>query len=457
VTFTHRTVLYLNPGIRFVPNWHLNAIAWHLQKVMNGEITRLIVCLPPRYAKSLMASVAFPAFWLGHDPNRKIFNICYGTDLAAKHASDFRLLVESPWYRRIFPNMRVSRAADSDVYTTKRGFRIATSTHATLTGLGGDLLVLDDAIKPDDAQSDAKRDGVNNWISNTLFTRLDDKENGSIIIVMQRVHQHDPAGYLQELAPDRWTVLNLPAIAEDYEEIEVGPGLIHVRQPGEALHPEREPLHVLESLRRELGSDVFAAQYQQSPVPPGGAMIRREWIRYYDGLPPRKFPARVIQSWDTAVKHGAQNDYSVCTTWLKVDKDYYLIDLVRDRFDYPRLKQTAMTQASRHKPDVILIEDASTGSPLAQEMRRAGTYVVLPVPVEHDKRARLYVQQAKFEAGQVLFPKQASFMPTLLAELLAFPQSKHDDQVDSITQALASSGSKYNYDCTLSWVGGPGT
>ena len=100
------------------------------------------------------------------------------------------------------------------------------------------------------------------------------------------------------------------------------PGLFHVREAGEALHPEREPLHVLERLRLELGPDIFAAQYQQSPVPPGGAMIKRQWIRYYDVLPPRQFPASVIQSWDTAVKNGAQNDYSVCTTWLKVDKDY---------------------------------------------------------------------------------------------------------------------------------------
>ena len=134
-------------------------------------------------------------------------------------------------------------------------------------------------------------------------------------------------------------------------------------------------------------------------------MIKRQWIRYYDVLPPRQFPARVIQSWDTAVKNGAQNDYSVCTTWLKVGKDFYLIDLVRDRFDYPRLKATAMAQISRHKPDVILIEDASTGSPLAQELRRAGIYAVQSVPVEHDKKARLYVQQGKFAAGQVLFPE----------------------------------------------------
>ena len=181
-------------------------------------------------------------------------------------------------------------------------------------------------------------------------------------------------------------------------------------------------------------------------------MIKRDWLRYYDVLPPRKFPARVIQSWDTAVKSGAQNDYSVCTTWLKVNNDYYLMDVSRGRYEYPRLKQTAMTLAERYKPDVILIEDATTGNPLAQDLRKAGISRVRLVQVERDKVARLYVQQAKFENGQVLFPRNAGFLPALEAELLTFPQSKHDDQVDSVTQALATQGSKYNYDSTLSWV-----
>jgi predicted phage terminase large subunit-like protein len=234
--------------------------------------------------------------------------------------------------------------------------------------------------------------------------------------------------------------------------LQIGPDLYHWREPGDVLHPEREPLHILESLRRELGSDIFAAQYQQSPVPPGGAMIQRQWLQYYDILPPRKFPARVIQSWDTAVKNGAQNDFSVCTTWLRLGKDFYLMDVTRGRYEYPRLKETALTLADRYKPDVILIEDASTGSPLAQELRQAGRPIRL-VRVERDKAARLYVQQDKFENGQVLFPKGAHFLPALEAELLAFPQSKHDDQVDSISQALASTASKYgNFDSTYAWV-----
>ena len=449
LTFLHRSVLTLHPGILFLLNWHLDAIAYQLERIRRGEITRLIINLPPRSLKSLMVSVAFPAFLLGHDPRRKIFGISYGTDLASKHASDFRSIVELPWYRQAFPRMRVTRSADSDVFTTARGFRRATSISATLTGLGGDCFIIDDPLKPVDAQSDAQRNHLNGWFSSTLMSRLDNKVTGSIIVVMQRVHLNDLTGYLLENS-EGWTVLSLPAISDVREEIAIGPGKLHVRQPGEALHPEREPVEVLEKLRQELGSDVFAAQYQQAPVPPGGAMIRREWLRYYTTLPERTYRTKIIQSWDTAAKDGAQNDWSVCTTWLLFDEHFYLLDCTRGRYEYPRLRDTAVALAERFNPNVILIEDASTGTALAQDMRQAKTFAVRLIPIEHDKIGRLYIQQAKFEAGLVLFPKEAWFLPQLEAELLAFPQAKTDDIVDSISQALAY---KPGYDSTLSWVG----
>ena len=179
-------------------------------------------------------------------------------------------------------------------------------------------------------------------------------------------------------------------------------------------------------------------------------MIRRQWLRYYDVAPERTYRTKVIQSWDTAAKNGAQNDWSVCTTWLLHDKHFYLLDVTRGRYEYPRLKETATALADRFKPSVIMIEDASTGIALAQELRLAGTFAVRPIPVERDKIGRLYVQQAKFEAGLVLFPKGARFLAELETELLTFPQGKTDDQVDSISQALAY---KPGYDASLSWVG----
>jgi predicted phage terminase large subunit-like protein len=433
--FLLRCLMTLNPGQPFLPNWHILAIAHQLERIRRGEITRLIINMPPRHLKSLTVSVAFPAYLLGLEPWHRIFAVSYGSELSSKHASDFRSIVESLWYRRAFP-MRISRSLEDEVWTTARGFRRSTSVYGTLTGLGGDLFIIDDPQKAVDALSDAHRDRLNHWVSNTLMSRLDSKQTGAIILVQQRVHLNDLSGYLMELGG--WEVLSLPAIAEQDETIAIGDGVFHSRAAGDALHPELEPLESLEKLRFEIGSDVFAAQYQQAPVPPGGCMIRREWLRYYDKLPERTYRTRIIQSWDTAAKDGAQNDWSVCTTWMQVDNCYYLIDLTRGRYEYPRLRDIAIAQAQKHRPHCILIEDASTGTALAQELKKShfGGSVRL-VPIERDKIGRLYVHQAKFEAGLVLFPRNAPFLPVLEAELLTFPQGKTDDQVDSLSQALS--------------------
>ncbi|WP_398469807.1 phage terminase large subunit [Tardiphaga sp.] len=446
--FLHRSFRELNPGADYMPNWHMRAIAHSLEQIRSGEITRLIINLPPRYLKSMMTSVVFPAFLLGQNPRLKIFGVSYADDLSAKHASDFRALVESDWYRDVFPKMRVKRAADSDIFTTQRGFRRSTTVNSALTGLGGDIFIIDDPQKPIDAQSEANRNRVNSWFSNTLRSRLDNKETGVIILVMQRVHMNDLTGHLLEHS-DGWTVLNLPAIAEDDEEISIGTGEIYKRKAGEALHPAYESLETLRTLQREVGSEVFAAQYQQAPVPSGGAMIRREWFKYYDFPPPRTPDSRIIQSWDTAVKDGTRNDWSVCTTWQVEGKHFYLLNVSRGRFEYPQLRDKAIALGQAFNPHTILVEDAMTGAGLIQELRQAGNFNMQAVKVEHNKANRLWLQQAKFEAGLVHFPRSEPWLKDLETELLMFPQGKHDDQVDSVSQALAF---KSTYDVTLSWV-----
>jgi len=448
VTYLYRCFLHLNPGALFLPNWHIHAIAYQLERVRRGEITRLIINLPPRYLKSITVSVAFPAFLLGLSPSRRIITISYADELSAKHASDFRSVVHSRWYQRGFPSMRILRSTEGELLTTKRGFRKSTSVSGTLTGLGGDLVIIDDPQKPVDAQSDARRTSVNQWVTNTLMSRLDNKQTSAVIVVMQRVHMDDLSGYLTGSSDD-WTVLSLPAIAEAEASIPIGPSKFHHRQIGEALHPTHESIETLRKLEQTLGPDVFAAQYQQSPVPAGGGMIKRTWLRYYDDAPANIPGSRIIQSWDTAAKDGAQNDWSVCTTWLVADDNYYLLDLVRDRFEYPLLRDTALELANRFKPHEILIEEASTGIALAQELRERGDFFINPVKIERDKIGRLYVQQGKFAAGRVWFPRSAPFVPELERELLTFPQSRHSDQVDSISQALSY---ELGYDYTYSWV-----
>ncbi len=439
-SFVRKCAISLSPGAPFSDNWHLHALAWHLEQVRLGRIRRLIVNMPPRSLKSISASVAFPAFVLGHDPTRRIICVSYASELATKHANDFRAIVEAPWYQASFPRMRLSRAknSESEVTTTRHGLRLATSVGGTLTGRGGDLIIVDDPLKPLDALSAPKRESANRWFSNTLLSRLDDKRTGAIVVVMQRVHMDDLTGFLTSQTDD-WTVLTLPAIAEADETVRIGQDQWHTRKAGAALHPEREPLEVLEGLRQQLGSDLFSAQYQQSPVPEGGAMIKRVWIRRYATPPQRTSRSRIVQSWDTAAKAGAENDWSVCSTWLIEKNVYYLLDVVRGRWDFPTLRSRALALADLHRPQRILIEDVGTGTALIQELKKHARFAIAVRP-ERDKVTRMSIQSAKFEAGQVYLPERAPWLAEFEAELFAFPNGKHDDQVDTVSQVLGHGG-----------------
>lgn len=434
----------LMPGSRFLPNWHILALAYHLEQVRLGNIKRLIINMPPRSLKSIISSVAFPAFVLGHDPTKRLIAVSYGAELATKHANDFRIIMQSNLYRNLFPHTQVSpiKNTENEVMTTRNGYRLTTSLEGSLTGRGGDIIIIDDPLKPIDALSDTKRERVNQWFPNTLQSRLDNKREGAIILVMQRLHIHDLTGFLLDTS-DEWTHLTFPAIAEQDEGIRIGDNQFYLRSAGEALHAERESLADLASIQVQMGGDIFSAQYQQRPVPLGGAMIKRTWVRRFDQLPAHELHPQIFQSWDTASKTGDNNDWSACTTWLLHHNMYYLVDVMRGRFDYPTLKSRAIAHAAAHKPSRILIEDTGVGTALIQEIKNAGLPAIGVKP-ERDKITRMSIQAAKFESGQVHFPNHASWLPDLEAELFAFPQSRHDDQVDSISQALAYKISTYD-------------
>ncbi len=450
VSFIEKVVGTVSPGSPYLDNWHVSAIAWHLEQAMQGKIRRLIICLPPRSLKSIIASVALPAWVLGHDPTRKIISITYSNGLAAKYSNDCRQVIGAPWYRSLFPHTRVSPHKDTEIETafTAGGFRLGTSTTGTLTGRGADLLICDDPIKSQDVGSDSKRIANNDLYRKSIVSRLENKQTGSIVVVMQRLHANDFVGSLLE-SGDGWTVLNLAAIAECDEKIQIGDDEFYFRRAGEPLHAAREPLEVLRQIQQEMGPDAWAAQYLQEPVPPGGLLIQKSWLRYHN-IPPFEtgFKHHIILSWDTAGKVGPRNSYSVCTVWLLKDDCYFLLDLIRGRFDYPTLESTAIDLAKKWKPRRILIEDASTGVVLAGAVKKKASCVVDLVPVQQDKVTRLYNQQGKFASGHVFLPEKAAFLPELLKELLSFPQSRTTDQVDSISQALAYKGSGY----TLAYV-----
>ncbi len=435
--FVHKVFVTLAPGQAFIPNWHINAIAHQLERVWRGELKRLIINMPPRSLKSIMASVALPAYVLGLDPSLRLICVSYSADLAKKHSNDFRAVIETPWYRATFPTTRIGpyKNSETEIELTERGFRLATSVGGTLTGRGGDILIIDDPLKPDDALSETKRTAANLWFTNTLLSRLDDKRAGAIVIVMQRVHMDDLCGHVLGLS-DEWEVLSLPAIAEHDAKISIGRGQFYCRKMGEALSPFREPLPVLEAMKLQIGSDAFSAQYQQAPTPPGGAMVKRHWIKRYVNLPPESEQLLTFQSWDTASKGGPGSDWSVCTTWVVTkDRRWYLVDVWRARVDYPALKAIVRVLAQKFGAVRVLVEDTSAGTALVQELSREISGIIAVKP-KGDKVSRMAIATAKFEAGQVFLPDRAAWLADLEAELFAFPGSRHDDQVDSISQAL---------------------
>ena len=434
--FTHKVFTTLCPGQTFERSWYNEATSYRLERVRHGQSKRLIINQPPRSLKSMTASVAWPAFVLGHDPTRRFICVSYSAELAKKHSNNFRAVVEAPWYRRLFPGTRIGQKdSEIEIELTARGFRLATSVGGTLTGRGGEVIIIDDPLKPDDAYSEPKRNAANKWFKNTLLSRLDDKRTGAIVIVMQRVHMDDLTGFVTAQS-DEWEVLTLPAIAEIDEDIPISATKVYRRKAGEPLSPVREPITVLEKLKLQLGSDAFSAQYQQAPTPRGGAMIKRNWIQRYTDLPPQHERFLILQSWDTANKGGPANDFSVCTTWFVTrNKRWYLLEVWRRRVDYPDLKAAVQTLADKHKARRVLVEDAGAGTSLVQELRGEVAGIVAVKP-DRDKISRMAVVSAKFESGLVFFPERTPWLADFEAELFAFPGSKYDDQCDSVSQAL---------------------
>jgi len=424
---------------RFLPNWHIEAMTYALSRVLAGEIKRLIITVPPRSLKSICGSVCLPAYVLGHDPTRRIIGVSYSEQLSRKHANDCRALMRSRMYQRVFPGTRISPNKDTETEftTTAGGFRYATSVGGTLTGRGGNFLIIDDAQKPLDAYSELARESAKHWYANTLITRLDNKSEDAIILIMQRLHVDDLVGYLLEQGG--WTHLDLPAIAAQDHVIQLGPKRYHQRRAGDLLHPEREPQSVLDEIKASMGSRDFAAQYQQEPVSPEGNLIKWAWFQTYDEPPVWKPGDRIIVSWDTAMSGKELASYSACIVLQVRGETAYVLDVVRERLEYPDLRRAVLRlhrQWSRVGNDyALLIEDKGSGMSLIQDLRREEIRPIAIRP-EGDKVMRMSAQTARIEAGSVLLPRHAPWLDDFRQELMAFPAGRHSDQVDALSQGL---------------------
>ncbi|CAA2142219.1 phage terminase large subunit [Hyphomicrobium sp. ghe19] len=436
-SFIARAFATVDGSQPFAANWHIDLIADRLMRAYRREIKRLIITLPPRNLKSISASIAFPAWALGKNPALRFICASYSQELSGKLARDCRTVMSAPWYRRALAagGLNPHKQAEGEFETLAGGYRLSTSVGGTLTGRGGNFIIIDDPIKPQDVQSEPRRQSVKQWYDSTLYSRLDNKKDDVIILIMQRVHVDDLVAHVMEKEP--WEHLRLPAIAEEDESYVLLDGRKVGRREGEPLHPEREPLKVLRQLRASMSSYQFSAQYQQAPVPAEGNLLKWRWFQRYESLPPRGGNDRIVQSWDLATTSGETSNWSVCTTWLIQKGKYYLQDVLRMRMEFPDLKRKAVSHARALRANVVLLEEAGIGIGLIQQLRSEGNGIRwIGMRPEGSKVDRVAAQSAIIEAGAVFIPRHAPWLDDFRNELLAFPNGRNDDQVDSLSQLL---------------------
>jgi predicted phage terminase large subunit-like protein len=454
--FIERVFYTLNPGQTFYSGYHIRALAYKLEQVERGKIRRLAIAMPPRHLKSICTSVAFPAWELGRDPSRRIIAASYGIDLAHGFSLQTRQVMEQDWYRRIFPGTIIDpRRNNIDEFrTTRHGGRIATSVGGVLTGKGGNTLIIDDPMKAADAFSESARQAKREWFQTTVLSRLDDPKHDAIVMLSQRLHVDDLIGLTIEQGG--WDYIEIPAIAIEHQTIPIAENADWIRQPGDILQPERVGKAELDQLRRDMGSAAFDAQYQQRPVPAEGNLIKLEWLKRYDenDLPSLPHYEAIVQCWDTAMVPGEGNDYNVCTTWGILGERFYLLDIFREQLNYPDLRRSVIRLRRERRAMMVLVEWAGSGVSLSQDLDGYGGDRIYHCNPKDNKVTRVAHQSAKIEAGHVYLPRKASWLSAFETEIAAFPNGKHDDQVDSMTMFLRNLDQRPNPIRHLSYYAG---
>ena len=420
------------PG--FIDGRHHKVMAKMFEEIAKGNKKRVIINMPPRHTKSEFASYMLPAWFLGKFPNKKIIQCSNTAELAVGFGRKVRNLVGSDAYKKIFPNvdLRQDSKAAGRWSTSGNGEYFAIGVGGTVTGKGADLLIIDDPHSEQEAAIAATNpevyDKVFEWYSSGPRQRL--QPGGTIVVVMTRWSKRDLTGRIVQSSIEKdgetWEIIDFPAILPS----------------GKPLWPEFWSLEELEALRTELPAGKWNAQYQQQPTSEEGAIVKREWWQEWkeDRPPPCEF---IIQSWDTAFTKNERSDYSACTTWGVFYKDenpddanIILLDAFKQRMEFPELKQSAMNNYREWEPDAFIVEAKASGAPLIFELRRMGIPVQEFTPTRgNDKIVRVNSISDLFASGKVWAPA-TRWADELIEEMAAFPNSDHDDLVDSATQAL---------------------
>ena len=420
------------PG--FINGRHHKVMAKKFEEIVEGKTRRLIINMQPRHTKSEFASFLLPAWFLGKFPGKKIIQCSNTAELAVGFGRKVRNLLDSDVYTKVFPGiaLRQDSKAAGRWATNKSGEYFAIGVGGTVTGKGADLLIIDDPHSEQEAalagNDPSVFDKVHEWYTSGPRQRL--QPGGSIVIVMTRWSKRDLTGQILKSALERegdeWEVIDFPAILPS----------------DKPLWPEFWSYEELDALRTELPLSKWQAQYQQQPTSEQGALVKREWWKEWepDNPPSCEF---IIQSWDTAFTKNERSDYSACTTWGVFyrnenveDAHIILLDAFKKRMEFPELKDKAYRHYMEYQPDSFIVEAKASGAPLIYELRQMGIPVQEFTPTRgNDKIARINAVTDLFASGKVWAPR-TRWAEEVMEEMASFPNSEHDDLVDSSTQAL---------------------
>jgi predicted phage terminase large subunit-like protein len=457
--------------------WPIEAVAEHLQAVVDGEIRNLLINIPPRCSKSSLCSVAFPAWtWaqpettLTSGPAVSFLSGSYAKALAVRDSVKCRRLIESPWYQRLWGDrfrLNTDQNTKSRFGNDKGGERLITSVESGVTGEGGHIIMIDDPNDASDVASETALQTTIDWWDGTMSTRLNDAKTGCFIVIQQRLAEDDLTGHILSTDDGDWTHLCLPMRYEPERAYVTGIGWQDPRtEPGELMLPERFGEDEVRKLERRLGPYRSAGQLQQRPEPAGGGVIKREWWQPWEdaAFPPMDF---ILASLDTAYTIKTENDFSALTIWgvfstdpvaaasrvldadgrpMYLDRAFVdgapkvmLMHAWQERLELHELVEKVAKSCRRLKVDKLLIEDKAAGHSVAQELRRLysaeGFGIQLINPGAQDKLARLYSVQHLFAEGMIYAPDRA-WADLTITNVGLFPKAKHDDITDTVSQAL---------------------
>ena len=429
------SVTYKDYKIGWVHQEICETLDLFLKDLIDGKRPRLIITMPPRSGKSEIVSRRFPAYFLGKYPDLSIISVSYSATLAEDFCRDVQRIIDSDEYKAIFPNTKLSDKKDknykrtSDIFeiVDHKGVYCSAGVGGGITGKGCDILIIDDPIKNrQEANSENTRKKIFDWYSSTAYTRL--SPIGGVIMMCTRWHLDDLIGkVLSDKNQKPFHVISYPAIAEHDEP--------H-RKQGEALHPERFSLEILNEIKSTLSASDWLSLYQQRPTPEGGAIFEVSKLRYFDeSSEPKRFD-QIVGSWDMTFKENKTSDFVVGQLWGRKGSEFYLLDMVRDRMDFVKTLKVFINFANKHKNcNCWLVEDKANGTAIISTLKKHISGII-PITPKESKQERAYAITPYLEAGNIFFPKNQKFTKDLEEEMLQFPAGVHDDTVDSMTQAL---------------------